>query len=74
VLRGPDKPPYHLLTYAIDGTDQEILQQSVLDVLGHSLPKMIRARVKAIKADGGSADDVYYLIDLAEELEEEHGV
>lgn len=70
VLRGPGKPPYHALTYALDGTDQEILQQSVLDVLGFAVPAMLRQRAKELKADG---IDVDHLIELADELEDEHG-
>lgn len=70
VLRGPGKPPYHVLTYALDGTDQEILQQSVLDVLGFAVPAMLRQRAKELKADG---IDVDCLVELADELEEEHG-
>lgn len=70
VLRGPGKPPYHTLTFALDGTDQEILQQSVLDVLGFAVPGMLRQRAKELKADG---IDVYHLIELADELEEDHG-
>lgn len=70
VLRGPGKPPYHVLTYALDGTDQEILQQSVLDVLGFAVPALLRQRAKELKADG---IDVDHLIELADELEAEHG-
>jgi hypothetical protein len=71
VLRGPGKPPYHLLTYALDGTDPEILQQSVLDVLGFAVPSILRQRAKELKAGG---IDVDHLLQIAEELEEEHGV
>lgn len=73
VLRGPGKPPYHVLTFALDGTDQEILQQSVLDVLGFAVPAMLRQRAKGLKADGASVGEVDSLLDLAEELEDEHG-
>lgn len=70
VLRSPGKPPYHTLTFALDGTDQEILQQSVLDVLGFAVPAMLRQRAKELKKDG---IDVDHLIELADELEGDHG-
>lgn len=70
VLRGPGKAPYHVLNYALDGTDQEILQQSVLNVLGFAVPALLRQRAKELKADG---IDVDHLIELADELEAEHG-
>ncbi len=73
VLRGPGKPPYHTLTFALDGTDQEILQQSVLDVLGFAVPAMLRQRAKELKADGDGDNVVWYLNDLADELETAHG-
>lgn len=73
VLRGPGKPPYHTLTFALDGTDQEILQQSVLDVLGFAVPAMLRQRAKELKADGDGDNVVWYLNDLADELEADHG-
>lgn len=70
VLRGPGKPPYHLLTFALDGTDPEILQQSVLNVLGFAVPAILRQRAKELKADGIDVDN---LVELADEIEEEHG-
>lgn len=73
VLRGPGKPPYHTLTFALDGTDQEILQQSVLDVLGFAVPAMLRQRAKELKKDGDGDNVVWYLNDLADELEADHG-
>lgn len=73
VLRGPSRPPYHLLTFTDDGTDQEILQQSVLDVLGFAVPALLRQRAKELKADGVQEHELYYLRDLAEELENDHG-
>lgn len=73
VLRGPGKPPYHVLTYALDGTDQEILQQSVLDVLGFAVPAMLRQRALELKKNGASVGETDALRDLAEELEADHG-
>lgn len=62
--------PYHLQTSAT----QEPFQRAVLEILGTTVPAMLRERAKLVKSDGGSADDVYYLLDLADDLEEEHGV
>lgn len=73
VLRGPGKPPYHTLTFALDGTDQEILQQSVLDVLGFAVPGMLRQRAKEVKKNGASTEYADALFDLADELEADHG-
>lgn len=72
VLRGPGKPPYHVLTYALDGTDQEILQQSVLDVLGFAVPAMLRQKAKDAKKNGASTEYADALFDLADELEADH--
>lgn len=73
VLRGPGMAPYHTLTWAMDGTDQEILQQSVLDVFGFAVPAMLRQRAKELKKDGDGDNVVWYLNDLADELETDHG-
>lgn len=73
VLRGPGKPPYHVLTYALDGTDQEILQQSVLDVFGFAVPALLRQRAKEVKKNGASTEYADALFDLADELEADHG-
>lgn len=73
VLRGPGKPPYHTLTFALDGTDQEILQQSVLDVLGFAVPALLRQRAKEVKKNGASTEYADALFDLADELEADHG-
>jgi hypothetical protein len=59
--------PYHLASSA----EQLAAQQSVLSILGTTVPKMLRQRAKELKADGV---DVDHLVQLAEELEEEHGV
>lgn len=72
VLRGPGKPPYHTLTFALDGTDQEILQQSVLDVLGFAVPAMLRQRAKEVKKNGASTEYADALFDLADELDAAH--
>lgn len=73
VLRGPQAQPYHALVYALDGTDQEILQQSVLDVFGFAVPAMLRQRAAELKKDGASVDEIDVLRDLADELEADHG-
>lgn len=59
--------PYHLASSA----SQSVVQRAVLDVLGHAVPALLRARAKELKADG---IDVDQLVELADELEEEHGV
>ena len=61
--------PYHLQ----DSHVQEAVQRAVLDVLGSAVPKMLRQRAKGLKADGASVGEVDSLLDLAEELEDEHG-
>lgn len=72
-LRGPGKPPYHMLNYALDGTDQEIIQQSVLNVLGFAVPALLRQRAKELRRNGAESEEYAELLDLADELEEEHG-
>lgn len=59
-------PPYHV----IPSREQETVQRVVLDVLGFAVPAMLRQRAKELKKDG---IDVDHLIELADELEEEHG-
>lgn len=56
--------PYHLASSADQGT----VQRAVLALLGTTVPKMLRQRAKDY------AEHDYVLIDLAEELGEEHGV
>jgi hypothetical protein len=73
VLRGPGKVPYHALTFMLDGTDPEILQQSVLNVLGFAVPALLRQRAKEIRRNGASADECTALLDFADELENDHG-
>jgi hypothetical protein len=59
--------PYHLQP---SGT-QEVFQRTVLTLLGTTVPAMLRQHAKELKADG---IDVDHLLQIAEELEEEHGV
>lgn len=73
VLRGPGKPPYHTLTYALDGTDQEILQQSVLDVVGFAVPALLRERAKSYRGEPEYAELYEQLRELADDIENEHG-
>ena len=58
--------PYHLQ----DSHVQEAVQRAVLDVLGFAVPAMLRQRAKELKKDG---IDVDHLIELADELEADHG-
>lgn len=57
--------PYHLASSA----SQAVVQRAVLDVLGNTVPALLRQRAKELKADG---IDVDHLIELAEELESDH--
>ena len=59
--------PYHLASSA----SQSVVQRAVLDVLGFAVPALLRQRADELKADG---IDVDHLLQLAEDLEEEHGV
>jgi len=61
--------PYHLASSA----SQAVVQRAVLDVVGHAVPQMLRDRAKSIKANGGSNDEIVELLELADELEAEHG-
>lgn len=61
--------PYHVQ----DSETQEIVQRGVLDVLGFAVPAMLRQRAKELKADGDGDNVVWYLHDLADELENDHG-
>lgn len=61
--------PYHLQGSQV----QEAVQRAVLDQLGSTVPAMLRQRAKEIKRNGASADEVSSLVELADELEGEHG-
>ena len=61
--------PYHLASSA----SQAVVQRAVIDLFGHAVPRLMREYAKAHRADGASEDDMYYLLDLADELEAEHG-
>jgi hypothetical protein len=50
---------------------QEVFQRAVLALLGTTVPAMLRERAKELKSDG---IDVDHLVQLAEELQGEHGV
>jgi hypothetical protein len=56
-----------------DSATQDTAQRAVLAILGTTVPAMLRDQAKVIKANGGNTSDAYYLVGLAEELEEEHG-
>jgi hypothetical protein len=64
------RQPYHVQS----SSAQHAAQRAVLAVLGTTVPKMLRERAKSEQSDGASVDDVYYLIDLADDLEDEHGI
>lgn len=61
--------PYHLASSASQG----IVQRAVLDQLGTTVPAMLRQRAKEIRRNGASADECTALLDLADELESDHG-
>jgi hypothetical protein len=64
-----DFGPYHVQL----SETQYAAQKAVLVVLGHAVPALLRQRAKELKSDGVTADEVYYLLDLADELESDHG-
>jgi len=61
-----DFGPYHVQL----SETQTAAQAAVLNVLGFAVPALLRQRAKELKADG---IDVDHLVELADELEEEHG-
>jgi hypothetical protein len=79
-LDGAAERVWNLLRHAIDADiepyhiapphERDAAQRAVLDVIGHAVPAILRERAKTLKADG---EDVYYLVDIADELETEHG-
>lgn len=56
--------------YTWGSEQQGTAQRAVLDVFGSAVPAMLRQRAKELKADGIDVDN---LIDLADELEGDHG-
>lgn len=66
VMGTEDTEPYHLLW----SDTQATVQRAVLEQLGTTVPAMLRQRAKELKADGIDVDN---LIDLADELETDHG-
>lgn len=69
VPRGTPELPYHLQHSQV----QELMQRAVLDVMGNAVPALLRQRAKELKADGDGDNVVWYLNDLADELENDHG-
>lgn len=65
---GPEKP-YHL----ISSGRQEKVQRAVLDLLGKTVPAMLRERAKEFKRNGASTEYADALFDLADELDAAHG-
>lgn len=61
--------PYHTQSSRV----QTDVQRAVLDMLGNAVPAVLRQRMKELKANGASADELYALCDLAEDLENDHG-
>lgn len=64
-----DFGPYHVQL----SETQTAAQAAVLSVLGNAVPAMLRQRAKEMRANGASADEYDALLDLASELEAEHG-
>ena len=69
ITRGAAELPYHLQ----GSQEQELVQRAVLDVMGNAVPAMLRQRAKELKKDGDGDNVVWYLNDLADELENDHG-
>lgn len=61
--------PYHLASSA----SQAVVQRAVLDQLGTTVPALLRQRAKELRRNGAKAEEYAELLDLADELEEEHG-
>lgn len=61
--------PYHLAS----SDSRAIVQHAVLDVLGFAVPAMLRERAKELRRNGAKAEEYAELLNLADELEEEHG-
>ena len=59
--------------YSWGSEQQETAQRAVLLMLGTTVPALLRQRVKELKTDGVQEHELYYLRDLAEELENDHG-
>lgn len=62
------RQPYHIQS----SSAQHAAQRAVLAILGTTVPAMLRARAKEVYPQGSVEKQA--LCDLAEELEEEHGV
>jgi hypothetical protein len=56
--------PYHILS----SPEQEIVQRAVLAILGTTVPAMLRERARNYPETGDN------LTDLADDLEDEHGI
>lgn len=61
--------PYHLLS---SGT-QRVVQQAVLDVVGSTVPALLRERAKSYRGDPEYGELYEQLRELADEIENEHG-
>lgn len=64
-----DFGPYHVQL----SETQYAAQQAILVVLGHAVPALLRERAKDMRRNGASADEYEALLELADELEVEHG-
>lgn len=64
-----DAEPYHLLW----SDTQTTVQHAVLEQLGTTVPVLLRQRAKELKRNGAASGEYAELLDLADELEEEHG-
>lgn len=68
-LRVDGEPPYHLLSSGA----QTAVQYAVLDMIGTTVPALLRQRAKEMKANGASVEEVDGLIEFAYELQYDHG-
>lgn len=64
---GPERP-YHVQP---SGRQYKV-QQAVLIVIGQTVPALLRERAKDLRSDGVSPDEVYYMLEIADEIEDEH--
>lgn len=64
-----DAEPYHLLW----SDTQATVQRAVIGQLGTTAPALLRQRAKEMRRNGANADEYAALLDLADELEDEHG-
>jgi hypothetical protein len=64
-----EEGPYHIQSTPT----QDSVQRLVLHVLGTTAVVLLRQRAKELRRNGASADEYTALLDLADELEGDHG-